>query len=314
MIILDISNAESLITSSWKRSEKLGIDPKNLEDDLLTGGELKDRKERLQNLFQACSPILNKLYSQLKNSLFMILVADPDGYIVFNRGKAPFARSAKKVWLDAGANWNENVKGTNAIGTALIEGKQISVIGDQHFSWKNRFLSCYSSPLYSPTGELLGVLDISGDIREHHPHIMGMVSAAAHSFQTQLLLQHKEKELTLSFQENDAIVNAFDQPLISVDNDGLIQRMNHNASYYLKQPIKQCIGRPLSNWFNTETVHKLLTSNSSVKHIHSESYTWDVERVFDHRQKVYRSILRSPSKESQNKDQSAPEIKQYVPK
>ncbi|HEU5140369.1 MAG TPA: sigma-54-dependent Fis family transcriptional regulator, partial [Bacillales bacterium] len=109
------------LNASWKRSQAFGVDPFHAENHVLAGGELKDREEQFQELLQACSDVLDNLYAQLKSSLFMMLVSDADGYIVFSKGEPPFLNRAKKVWLNSGANWSEQVKGTNAIGTAIIE-------------------------------------------------------------------------------------------------------------------------------------------------------------------------------------------------
>ncbi|WP_177199016.1 hypothetical protein [Planifilum fulgidum] len=87
----------------------------------------------------------------------MLIVSDPEGYIVRSWGAPPFIHKARKVWLDTGANWHEWVKGTNAIGTALAE--KVSVVGKEHYCRENYFLTCYASPIYSPTGELLGLLE-----------------------------------------------------------------------------------------------------------------------------------------------------------
>ncbi|QQK81420.1 sigma-54-dependent Fis family transcriptional regulator [Salicibibacter cibi] len=283
---------------SWERSQSYGVDPSYVDNDLLTGGELKDRKERLQELFQACSPILEQLYSQLKHSLFTIIVADPDGYIVFNRGDSPFLQRAKKVWLDAGANWSENVKGTNAIGTAIYENRSVSVVGMQHFTQENHFLTCYSSPLYSPAGELLGILDVSGDARRHHPHTFGMVVAAAQACQSQLLFHGAKKELTLAIQETETVSQKLNQPLISIDQNAIIQQLNQKAAQILKQPINECIGKSLSHWFDHHSIDHLLTTQDSKSNIRmkANSNIWMTEAIKDDRQKLFRSILSLPTK------------------
>ncbi|MFB4165526.1 sigma-54-dependent Fis family transcriptional regulator [Alteribacillus sp. JSM 102045] len=290
---------DNLLTISWKRSKKFGVDPLYVENNLLTGGEIKDRKERLHNLFQACSSILEQLYLQLKDSLFMLLVADKDGYIIFNRGDSLFIDRAKKVWLDTGANWSEKVKGTNAIGTAIIEQKPVSIIGKQHFCKENQFLTCYAAPLYSPTGDLLGVINVSGDIQLHHPHTLGMVMAAAQACQSRILLLDSEKELTLYLRETDTIANKSHQPLISIDPNGTITRVNFEGAQFLEKPIDQCIGQPLSKWISKDDMDSILTNNEhSLAKIRmnsglkpSETKILEVQPIQDGRKKIFRSIL-----------------------
>ena len=88
---------EEQLHNSWVRSRAYGVDPSYVEDDLLTDRELRERKQRLSTLFTACAPILDNLYQRLKSSSFMVLVSDPEGYIVFSRGNPPFTTRAKQV-------------------------------------------------------------------------------------------------------------------------------------------------------------------------------------------------------------------------
>jgi transcriptional regulator of acetoin/glycerol metabolism len=285
---------------SWDRSKSFGVDPLYVDNDLLTGGELEDRKDRLRDLFHTSSSILDNLYKQLKDTPFMILISDADGYILKSWGNSPFIDRARKVWLDAGANWHEKVKGTNAIGTALVEKKPISVVGEQHYCQENHFLCCYAAPLYSPTGELLGVLDVSGDVRRHQAHTMGMVIAAAQACQAHLLLESAKRELTLCIQETDAIIDGYGQPLISVDRDGMITRINQDASRILGLPPEKCIGQHLSRWFSRKDIDEILSAKgpSFVEpKLKADSSggekikKWIVRPVRDQRDRVIRTVL-----------------------
>lgn len=302
----DSVEKDEQLRKSWARSRSFGVDPLNVEDDVLTSSELRERKDRLATLFTACASVLDNLYARLRHSLFMVLVSDPDGYIVFSKGEPPFARRARKVWLHSGANWGERVKGTNAIGTALFEQKPISVVGSEHFSLDNRFLSCYAAPLYGATGQLLGVLDVSGDARLHHPHTFGMVVAAAEACQTRILLHDVERELTLHIRESQVIDNQHDGALISVDQDGLVTRLNRRAARLLGEPEEKCIGRPLSDWFHPRHVANILSINKNgtvQAQLKADTNIWTVKSIQDERQHVYRSVLTLPSTEIDTREQ-----------
>nr|MDA8213174.1 sigma-54-dependent Fis family transcriptional regulator [Clostridia bacterium] len=69
------------------------------------------------------------LYRTLQGLGFTVLLTDHDGYILKTVGDAGFLDKAKRVCLSAGANWSENIKGTNAIGTALKEANPVNVFG-----------------------------------------------------------------------------------------------------------------------------------------------------------------------------------------
>ncbi|MGF7089569.1 transcriptional regulator of acetoin/glycerol metabolism [Kroppenstedtia sanguinis] len=295
------------IKQSWERSRELGVERHRAVNDILKGGELKDRQDNLREFFQATDDILEHLFLQFKQSEFMVIVSDSDSYIVNAWGEPPFSERAKNVWLDTGANWDESVKGTNAIGTAIFEKKPISVVGDEHFCKENHFLSCYAAPIYSPTGELLCILDVSGDARSHHPHTLGMVVAAAQACEARLTLQQTKNELTLALNENNLLLNEHHQPLLSVNQDGVITRLNRQAAKMLGQSIQECIGKPLSNWFQEET-DEILSSNGyssrvvSLKSAENDKQTkWMVHAVLDNRKRLYHGMVKPiPRRKSKN--------------
>ncbi|PTX61879.1 transcriptional regulator of acetoin/glycerol metabolism [Melghirimyces profundicolus] len=287
-----------LIHRSRTRSLQSGVDQHRAVNDILKGGELVDRQKELKKFFKVTDDILNQLFLQLRKSDFMILVSDLDGYIVNTWGEPPFSERAKNVWLDTGANWTEGIKGTNAIGTALIEKQPVSVVGNEHFCRENHFLTCYAAPLYAPTGELLCILDVSGDVAHHHPHTMGMVIAASQACQARLLLHHAENELTLTLSENHTLIREHQQPLLSVDENGIITKLNSHAAHILGATIRDCVGQPLNKWFREETKEILSPEGTSTKTVtmkseKNEKYReWKVQTISDRRKKMYRALLK----------------------
>ncbi len=96
----------------------------------------------------------------------IMLLADSNGVVLDSQGDNTFLGRARKVSLIPGASWREQVTGTNAIGTAIIERRFVQVIGAQHFFDENRFMACSAMPILSPEGTLAGVLDVSGNAYE----------------------------------------------------------------------------------------------------------------------------------------------------
>jgi len=292
-----ITHLPASLVPSWKRSKQYGVNPHKADNDLLSKEELKERRNQIQEWLSASSDILNQVYGMLRKSPYMVIVSDRDGYLIATWGDPPFTERARQVWLDEGANWHERVKGTNAIGTALAEKRPISVVGEQHYCEENRFLTCYATPIYSPTGELLGVLDISGDARMHHPHTMGMVMAVAQACQTRMLLQNIRRELILSFREADTLAEGYGRPLISVDANGLITRINQEGARLLNTVQSECIGQPLTRWFDPKDAQALLSLKDSVEiTVKTQSgKSWIARPVLDERNHIHRVLLSPPS-------------------
>ena len=170
----------SPIARSWERCRQLGLVRANTASlELLSDGELKRRKEQHRVLVQLAGNELNVIRRAITGADGVVLLADPDGTILDGCGDSGFIERAQRVALRPGATWSEGCEGTNAIGTALEEGRLVQIVGDQHFLEENRFLICTAVPLMSPTGQVAGILDISGDVRHPPMHSSMLVQLAS---------------------------------------------------------------------------------------------------------------------------------------
>src|SRR5690606_8764764 len=116
-------------------------------------------------------------------------------------GHRDFERRAAQVQLQNGANWSEQQRGTNAIGTALIEKKPVSVFGRQHYLAVNGFLSCVAAPLFSPEGEFMGVIDISAP-RDMMPGMaLQLVMMTVEAVQNRILYEDARRKNLLMVEE-----------------------------------------------------------------------------------------------------------------
>ena len=123
---------------------------KQLPDNILSGGILQSRIEQRQELIALAKPTMNYLHGLMAGSGGVILLSDHQGVIVHSVGDPQFVSKADRVLLKTGASWLEKHRGTNAIGTALIERSAVSVNGSEHFLENNGFLSCTAAPIFSP--------------------------------------------------------------------------------------------------------------------------------------------------------------------
>jgi transcriptional regulator of acetoin/glycerol metabolism len=110
---------------------------------------------------------------------FTLLLADARGVVVHTAGGGAFAETARRVRLIEGACWTEEARGTNAIGTALTEGRPIVVHGAAHYARPFHDLVCYAAPIRDVDGSVIAVLDATSAAGCADPAVGAMVSAAA---------------------------------------------------------------------------------------------------------------------------------------
>ena len=109
-------------------------------------------------------------------------------------------RAAGDMNFAEGTLWSEGGAGTNAIGTAIALDHAVQVFGPEHFTDPVQRWTCSAAPIHDPdTGAVIGVIDLTGDLRTVHPHSLAVATATARAV---------EASLQLALQERDARLHA----------------------------------------------------------------------------------------------------------
>ncbi len=203
-----------LIQASWQRCRHYGMSPQwQITQAPLSDSELHLQQEQNRQLRKLALREMNLLEPGLSTAGRILLLADAQGVVLDSQGDSTFLGRARKVSLMPGASWREQITGTNAIGTAIVERRFVQVIGEQHFFDENRFLACNAMPIFSPTGQLAGVLDISGSAFVNAPSASKLVRHA---------VQHIEHDWTAE-SATDLVVRLHQHPSwLSTPEEGLL--------------------------------------------------------------------------------------------
>jgi len=218
------------LARSWGRSMAAGLAPAGrAAADLPSPGELREAMACNHSLLTHSRPIMEYLFDQVRHSHSVVVLADRAGMLMHTLGSPGFVDKAERVALTCGASWHESHRGTNAIGTALAEGTAVEVHGGEHFLERNSFLTCAASPILSATGELLGILDISGDHRNGHAHTLGLVSTAARMIENRLLVATCKRNVRLHLHREPEGIGSVAEGIVAVSADGWIVGANRVA-------------------------------------------------------------------------------------
>ena len=217
---------------SWQRCLQSGLEAyqKQLPDNILSGEILQSRIEQRRDLIALAKPTMNYLHGLMSGSGGVILLSDHQGVIVHSVGDPQFISKADRVLLKTGASWMERHRGTNAIGTALVERAPVAVNGAEHFLENNGFLSCAAAPIFQPDGKISGVLNISTDKSTYHPHTIGLVKATVHSLEKQLFYANESQyALIIKVHGIPEGLGSMGEGLIGVDEEGVILGIDRAA-------------------------------------------------------------------------------------
>jgi transcriptional regulator of acetoin/glycerol metabolism len=171
-------------------------------------------------------PVMEYVFDQVRQSQSVVVLADSTGMLMHTLGDPNFVDRAERVALTSGASWSESHRGTNAIGTALAERVAVEIHGSEHFLERNGFLTCAASPILSATGELTGILDISGDHRNGHAHTLGLVSTAARMIENRLMVATCKRNIRLHMHAHPEGIGSVAEGIIALSEDGWIVGAN----------------------------------------------------------------------------------------
>lgn len=238
----------TLLARSWQRSAKAGLAPEGRLGDAcrLDESELARTREQRRELIAHARPVMEYLHMQTRDSGCMVTLADDRGVLLQALGDPDFLTRAERVALSPGASWHEQHRGTNAIGTALAEGRPLVVHGGEHYLERNGFLTCAAAPLVAPDGKLLGVLDISGDERQHHPHTFGLVRAAAQTVENRLFDAYHSRNLRIRFHSMAEGIGTFSEGIAALSDDGWLIGANQAGLIFLGLRAGDLNATPLS--------------------------------------------------------------------
>ncbi|MGW2521703.1 GAF domain-containing protein [Streptomyces sp. NPDC001617] len=169
-----------VIEQSWGRMLRSGIDPeRDHRSGLLSTDEVRQRRETTE--LRHILPVLREgLLSVADVAHHIMVVADGDGRVLWREGSSAVLRKADGLGFELGADWREDVVGTNGIGTPAVVRRPVQVFGSEHFVRSQTTWTCTGAPITDPRdGRLLGVVDISGPLETMHPATLAWVDSVA---------------------------------------------------------------------------------------------------------------------------------------
>jgi transcriptional regulator with XRE-family HTH domain len=184
------------ILNSWRRSNELHVDAGRSEALRAAEAGVVDFAASLPNrerLLREASSIVTHLADTLSDIGYAIVLTDGKGTILDLRSERDLRRKLERVAFEPGAEWSEASAGTNAIGTALTDDRPLQLMAAEHYCEGWQDLTCTAAPIHDPnSGEVIGVLDITGDYRLVRPQLLGTIVQYALEIEERLASSSRE--------------------------------------------------------------------------------------------------------------------------
>ena len=236
------------VARSWRRSLNAGLLPTGrlADSEHSSGSNLRHALACNHDLLAHSRPVMEYLFEQVRHSHSMVILADSRATLMHTMGDVDFLTKAERVALATGSSWLEQHRGTNAIGTALAEASSVEIHGAEHFLERNDFLTCAAAPIMSAAGELMGVIDISGDQRSRHPHTLGLVGMAARMIENRLVIAACRRHIRLHLHAHPEGIGSVAEGIVAVSADGWVVGANRTGLAMLRLTPADLGATPLS--------------------------------------------------------------------
>ena len=242
----DACELRTQIVESWLRCNLEGVNPYDTRyHESLDNIALSELLNKKNKLIRVAKPFMENLYKFVAGSGFVVVLTDENGYIMEMFCDESTLKDPMITNFVRGASWHEYEAGTNAIGTALAIGSPIQVSGAEHFCQKHHCLTCSAAPIMDPSGQVIGILDMSGASHASHLHTLGMVVAAAEAIMAQLRIQQKNGELALINNRLSNFFNTVSDGVLIVDKQKRVTELNPAARTILGRSADNVIGTPV---------------------------------------------------------------------
>jgi transcriptional regulator of acetoin/glycerol metabolism len=249
----DSAGTPDYVKRSWLRClSQYHLDPQSQREPfVLPREERLARKEANLELVSFADAEMAHLYHQLAGSGYSIILTDRDGVLLDYYGDLSFRNAAFRTGLVLGAVWSEEHGGTNGMGTCLFERAPLIIHRDQHFFSRNTGLTCCAAPIFDYRGELVAVLDASGESDRAQQHTLVLVNMSAQMIENRLFLNRFRDGFVVRFHSRPELVGTWSEGIIAMDPSGAIAALDRNALFQLGfKSSAELVGAPLERLFN----------------------------------------------------------------
>ena len=303
-----------MIYQSWIRCfNDYGLHPgQHAQAQVMSNRQLRERREQHELYLQVARTGMEQLYGHFADLGYVVMLADAQGVTLDFIGN-PDAGSPLQDGLVAGANWNEAIAGTNGIGTCLAEGRTITCHREDHYYAGNVDLSCAATPLFDPTGHLMGALDVSAMLsdgaRESQHLARHLTQLYGRMIEDANFIQHFRDRWILKLNTQAALVDVNAELMLAFDADGVIVGANTGARHrlqFLERSVRgNLVGNSLSAVFRDPVDELWKLARGAFAGDRSRPETWEGA--------AYHATVRAPRRETRSRIATSPPRSEAAP-
>ncbi|PMV82912.1 MULTISPECIES: sigma-54-dependent Fis family transcriptional regulator [unclassified Pseudomonas] len=246
------------IDASWRRSLSHGVHFNAKHELALESSASLDvllASNRL--LIDAALPAIDYL-AERQGKEGLIILANSDATILAVEGRADRLKGSGLQDITLGACWSEAARGTNALGTALVEARPTMIDCGEHYLDRLSDFSCTSVPIHCPQGDILGVLDLTreGPLGRVHDST-ALLAMAVSQIESRVFNASYPDEIVLAFHSRRQYLESPWQGLLAVSLGGQILAVSAQACQLLRAERSALVGRRCEEFLGVDGLQLL---------------------------------------------------------
>ena len=221
------ANVRDAIAESWRRSLDAGLDPAGVLAPLEAGeSEIQDLRQE-HPLASLAHVLFDQLRSIAEDTQSLLVLSDAAGLLLSVQGSASLRdRASAEIGFREGSLWSETAAGTNAVGTALAADHGVQVFASEHFNRSVHEWTCSAAPVHDLSGNVVGVVDLTGPLETVHPLSLGLAMTAAATLEQRLAETVRDRDARLRRRYGDLVRVTSD---LLASKDGRLLIGEHDA-------------------------------------------------------------------------------------
>jgi len=220
------------ILDSWIRCKKYKVDANNGRGKEIDKDQFNKILVKQKELIEIAVPIILDVIKLLNETNYSIILTDENAVVLRVIGNAVIMEENKKLHFLEGCQWKEEDVGTNAIGTCLYLDKPVQTLGAEHYCKSQHGWTCSSAPIHDDKGNLIGIINLSGQFHGFHTHTLGIVVEAANAIQKQFSINEHRKWAGAAF-------NSIEDGILVIDDEFTVKDFNIKICEILKISEKE---------------------------------------------------------------------------
>jgi|GEM_PF-205858 len=238
-----------MIAESWIRSRQNGVNPWDIPDSAyLTEKEFANKIENSRFLIDIAKPFMQNIHQSLAGSNYVMVLDDPDGYLLLRIGTMFDSARAQKFKIKLGLCRDEKTLGTTGYSLVKKHSKAIQIVGCEHYNALFHFVVGSYAPIKHPNDEnkLLGVIGVAGAQTFANDQNLALASATAKAIENLLGLHLINNVLSVYGNALQTTIDSMAEGILIIDHAGMIYELNETAKKIFKIANNKVKGKHIS--------------------------------------------------------------------